>query len=280
MHRYLLYSFILFGLLFCFSCNKDKFKAPESSFLVINPVKLKTIAGQGENSHNITDIWYYVNGKFKGVFPVGNVMPIVASGNTEITLFAGIKNNGISATRLPYSLFSSITINKDIEAGKTYTLSPEFQYNSSAFFYYADDFESTGSSFMAGGDSLYVITSDPSKTYGGIGKSVYMAMNDAKPTANMIQSTPYFLPGGGAIVYLELNYKCNQPFDVGVLGSGSVERTAVTVNESDEWNKIYIQLTNVVSTQPVYPNYQVFIRATKSVDNPQIYIDNVKLIYQ
>jgi hypothetical protein len=214
------------------------------------------------------------------VFPVGNVMPIVASGNTEITLFAGIKNNGISATRLPYSLFSSITINKDIEAGKTYTLSPEFQYNSSAFFYYADDFESTGSSFMAGGDSLYVITSDPSKTYGGIGKSVYMAMNDAKPTANMIQSTPYFLPGGGAIVYLELNYKCNQPFDVGVLGSGSVERTAVTVNESDEWNKIYIQLTNVVSTQPVYPNYQVFIRATKSVDNPQIYIDNVKLIYQ
>lgn len=280
MHRYLLYLFIFFSLLFCFSCNKDKFKAPESSFLLINSVKLKTIAGQGDNSHNITDIWYYVNGNFKGIFPIGKVMPVVASGNAEITLYAGIKNNGISATRLPYSLFKSITINQNLEAGKTYTLSPEFEYNSSAFFYYADDFESTGSSFMAGGDSLYVITSDPSETYGGSGKSVYMAMNDAKPTANMIQSTPYYLPGSGAIVYLELNYKCNQPFDVGVLGGGTAERTAITVNSSEEWNKIYVQLTNAVSTQPVYPDYQVFIKARKSVSSPKIYIDNVKLIFQ
>lgn len=280
MQRYLLYFFLFLGLLLGLSCNKDKFKAPASSFIVINPVKLKTISGQGTNSHHITDIWYYVDGKFKGVFPIGNVMPVVSSGNTEITLYAGIKNNGISATRLPYPLFNSITINQDIEAGKTYTFSPEFEYNSSSFFYYAEDFESTGNSFIAGGDSLFVITSDPSKTYGGSGKSVYMAMNDAKPTANMIQSTPYYLPGSGAIVYLELDYKCNQPFDVGVLGGGSAERTAITVNSSDDWNKIYVQLTNVVSTQPVYPNYQVFIKARKSVESPEIYIDNVKLIFQ
>lgn len=286
MQRYLLYFFLFLGLLLGLSCNKDKLKAPASSFIVINPVKLKTISGQGTNSHHITDIWYYVDGKFKGVFPIGNVMPIVSSGNTEITLYAGIKNNGISATRLPYPLLNSIIINQNIEAGKTYTFSPEFEYNSSAFFYYAEDFGSgvptgtvAGSWFSSDGDSSYVLTSDPSKTFGGTGNSVFMSMSDAKPTARMLQNTAYYLPGSGAIVYLELNYKCNQPFDVGVVDGASYERTALTVNASEEWNKIYVQLTNSVSNQHL-PNYKVFIKALKSVESPEIYIDNVKLIFQ
>ena len=57
-------------------------------------------------------------------------MPIVANGNARITLFAGIKNNGISSTRLPYAVYNSKTYDLDIEPGKTYTLSPEFEYNS------------------------------------------------------------------------------------------------------------------------------------------------------
>lgn len=286
MHRYLLYFLLFLNLLLCLSCNKDKFKAPESSYLVINPVKLKTTSSQGANSHNITDIWYYVDGKFKGVFPVGSVMPVVSTGNTEIILYAGIKNNGISATRLPYPLFNSFTINQDVEAGKTYTFSPEFEYNSGAFFYYAEDFgigvptgTVAGSWFSSAGDSAYVLTSDPAKTYGGTGNSVFMSMSDAKPTAVMLQNTAYFLPAEGSIVYLELNYKCNQPFEVGVIDGGSSERTALTVNTSGEWNKIYVQLTSIISNQPL-PNYKVFIKARKSVESPEIYIDNVKLIFQ
>ncbi len=285
MYRYLQY-FLCFWLLFpFFSCNKDKFKAPQAAYLIIDPVSLKTTSNQGANSQKITDIWYYVDGQFKGVFPVGKVMPVVASNNTEIILYAGIKNNGISATRVPYPFYSSITLNKDIEPGKTYTVSAEFQYNPGAFFYYHDEFDSTtggGSYFSSDGDSSYVITFDPNRTYGGAGGSVFMSMSDAKPTARMIQNTAYYLPSGGSTIYLELNYKCNQPFTVGVIGGGFDERPAITVNTSDEWNKIYVQLTSVVSTSPVYASYKVFIHALKrpEVVSPQIYIDNVKLIYQ
>ena len=63
-----------------------------------------------------------------------------------------------------------------------------------------------------------------------------------------------------------------------MVGGGFDERDALIINPSDEWNKIYIQLTNVVSTQPTYTGYQVFIKATKEVNNPAIYIDNIKLI--
>ncbi len=281
MQRRLQYLILLCNLLFFISCKKDKLKSPESSFLVTNPVSLSTnFFTQGTNSQKITDIWYYVNGQFKGVFPVGNVMPIVASGSAEITLFAGIKNNGISATRIPYPFYNSITFNQVCEPGKTYTISPVFQYNSGTFFYYHEEFESTGCYFTSAGDSDFVWTSDPLKTFGGTGKSIFMSMSDSKPTARMLQSTAYFLPSGGATVYLELNYKCNQPFTIGVIGGGSDERTALTVNTSNEWNKIYVQLTSVISTQPTYPDYKVFIHANKQVASPEIYIDNVKLIYQ
>lgn len=284
MHRYLLY-FLIFGcLLPFFSCNKDKFKAPAAAYIVVDPVTLKTnFTTQGSNSQKITDIWYYVGGQFKGVYPVGSIMPVVASGKTEIKLFAGIKNNGISATRLPYPFYNSITLNKDIEPGKTYTVTTEFQYNAGVFFYYHDDFDSgagAGSYFTSAGDSSYVITYDPSRTFGGIGGSVFMSMSNAKPTSRMVQTSAFFLPSDGSTIYLELNYRCNQPFNVGIIGGGFDERTALTVNTSEEWNKIYVQLTKVVSTPPVYAGYKVFIHAEKKVVSPQIYIDNVKLIYQ
>lgn len=285
MRRHLLYFLLFSGLIFFLSCNKEKLKSPKASFLVVNPVSVKTILNQGSASHKITDIWYYVDGQFKGVFPAGSVMPIVTNNNAEITLFAGIKNNGISATRLPYPFYNSKSFNLAIEAGKTYTVSPEFEYSSGATFYYAQDFDlpQGGSLFSSTGDSSYVKITDPAKTFGGTGGSIFMSMSDAKPTSKMVQTTPYYIPTGGTVVYLELNYKCNQVITVGIIGGGFDERTALNLNEtSGEWNKIYIQLTSVISTPPIYPleGYQVYIKAQKEVNTPEIYIDNIKLISQ
>lgn len=282
MSKFLFYFLLFFGFLITFSCKKDSLKSPTASFLVVDKTSLKTTSSQGANSHKITDIWYYVDGQFKGAFPVGSVMPIVAENDANITLFAGIKNNGISATRVPYEFYKQISFDQSIEAGKTYTISPEFEYTSNAIFYYTQNFDLAGNNFDSVGDSATVFVNSPALTYGGTGRSLLMGMSDSKPTAKIVQTTPYFLPTGGEPIYLELDYKCNQSFVVGVIGGGSDEREALTINPSDDWNKIYIQLTNVVSRQPTYATqgYQVFIRATKEVNSPQIYLDNIKLILQ
>lgn len=283
MQRYLLYVLFFFGFIFSFSCKKEKFKSPKASFLVVDNVTLKTISNQGSNSHKITDIWYYVDGEFKGIFPIGSVMPIVATDKAEITLFAGIKNNGISATRLPYPLYNSVVITQTLQAGKTYTVSPEFEYSSNAIFHYAypEDFNSSSSQFDSKGDSAYVRITDPSKTFGGTGGSIFMSMSDAKPTSKMVNTVQYVLPTGGTVIYVELNYKCNQAVTVGIIGGGFDERGAITLNETGgEWNKIYIQITSIVSTPPTYFGYQVYIKAVKEVATPEIYIDNIKLISQ
>lgn len=284
MRQYLLYFLLFCNLIFFVSCKKDKFKAPKASFLVVNNVSLKTTISQGVNSHKIVDIWYYVDGEFKGVFPVGSVMPIVSNGNALITLFAGIKNNGISSTRLPYPIYNSISYNLDVEPGKTYTLSPQFEYNSTAFFYYADGLNGfgTGGSYFNFGNSNCQYTTDPNKVFSGTG-CIVMTMSDAVPSTSLIQANSYYLPDGGAVVYVELDYKSNHRFNVGVIGIGSGfedKRNVVTVNPSEEWSHIYIQLTKTVSTPPTYGSYKVYIEGIKAEESPEIYIDNVKLIYQ
>jgi hypothetical protein len=280
MLKYLLYLLLFCGFSLFVSCKKDKLKAKTASFMVANSVSVKTNAFQGSNSHKITDLWYYVNQEFKGVFPVGSSMPIVAEDNAEITIYPGIKNNGISATRIPYPFYAPITFTQSLVAGQTYSINPQFDYLGGLIFVYNDNLDGGASYFNPAGDSSYVILADPTKTMDGSAGCVFMGMSDAKPTAKMLQSSSFHLPTGGAAVYLELNYKCNQYVTVGVIAGGTEERQALTLGPTDVWNKIYISLTSVVSNQPTYPGYQVYIKGQKQVANPKIYIDNVKLITQ
>jgi hypothetical protein len=280
MIKYIL-SLIVFLVLA--SCNKTKLKAPEAAFIVINnPTVLTNPTIQGTNSHKITDIWYYVDDNFKGVFPIGSIMPVIGTGNSKITLFAGIKNNGISSTRLPYEFYKGHVINQYFESGKTYTFSPVFEYLTNAVFPTegCEDYEGSGVKYFSVGDSSTEVISDINKVFGGIGYSVFMSMSNSKPTSQIKTSTSMSLPVGGTPIYLELNYKCNQPFEVGVIAGTTEVRPALTVNPSPEWNKIYIQLSQAVSTQPTYNYYDIYIKATKKSDvpTPEIYIDNIKLV--
>lgn len=284
MLKRLLYLFLLTApFVFFLSCKKEDLKSPTASFMVVSDVAVSTVqAQQGSPSHKITDIWFYVNGKYQGAYPVGKVMPIVAEGETEVILLPGIKNNGISSTRMPYPFYKGVKFNQAFESGKTYTISPTFEYQSGLNFF-MDDFEGAGSVFQSVGDSAYMLVSNPALTYGGTGKSLFMGMSDAKPTAKMLSSIPINLPLSGNTIYLELDYKCNQEIIVGVVGysngTNDSDREAVVLTPTEGWNKIYVQLTTVVNVQPTFSAYKVFIKATKKVTNPEIYIDNVKLIY-
>lgn len=283
MIKYILFLIVFLVLI---SCNKTKLKSPDACFIVINnPTVLTNPTIQGANSQKITDIWYYVDDNFKGVFPIGSIMPVLGTGNSKITLFAGIKNNGISATRLPYEFYKGDVINQYFESGKTYTFSPVFEYLTGAVFptEVIDDFDvtvGTGSKYIPLSVNPFYIISDVNKVYGGVGNSLFFTMSDAKPTGGIKTSTALNLPVGGTPIYLELNYKCNQPFEVGVIAGTTEVRPAITVNSSPEWNKIYIQLSLAVSTQPTYNYYDIYIKATKQGDvpTPEIYIDNIKLV--
>ena len=92
------------------------------------------------------------------------------------------------------------------------------------------------------------------------------------------------LPKSGAPVFLELDYKCNTEFLVGMYANNpqSVERKDLLwVNPKEEWNKIYINLTPIVSESINATSLSVFIRMERefNIISNELSIKNIKLVY-
>ncbi|MDC0231076.1 hypothetical protein OAK19_03850, partial [Aureispira] len=85
-------------------------------------------------------------------------------------------------------------------------------------------------------------------------------------------------------VYLELNYKTNTPFQVGLIAHYSNGNTTVMYkgggNATTEWKKIYFNMTTEVFGANA-TEYSVVFRALKyaDTDQPLIYLDNIKILH-
>lgn len=282
--RILLGFFLLLTLVLC-SCKPKKKTAPEAYFLKSDAVSVTTtLSTQGTNSNKITDLWLYVNGQFQGAYPVGATLPIASTGQTEIVLYPGIKNNGISATRQPYEFYAPLKIDTIVEPNVIMNRKLNFQYKSDAIFHFKEDFEGFGTtsgitmSKTINSDTGFVILNNDPDVFEGK-KCMYFILGGDARKAEFQSNALYSLPASGAPVYLELNYKCASAFEVGVY-NGSTFRNVISVNASASWNKIYAQLSFGVSSQPVFSKYGIFIRAynSKPGDYPSFFIDNLKLI--
>lgn len=274
---------LLVSLLLLGSCKKYNAADP-AFFMKANKISVKTTSAQGSGSNKITDLWLYVNGKFQGVYPVGNLMPIVTNNSSvKINIFPGIKNSGISDTRTSWPFYDFLTFDTLVESGKNIMRDFTFNYNASTTFTWTEDFDHSGFSIQKSAISSYSMGIAPAADSfeGKSGKMEIPASDPIYSIAQVESSVYYTLPQGSSNVYLELNYKCNQEFVVGLITEDGVLKEAVHVNPQVNWNKIYIQLSNAVSNVPVSNKYKVFFKTLKNDDSssPNVFLDNIKLIY-
>ncbi len=94
------------------------------------------------------------------------------------------------------------------------------------------------------------------------------------------------LPKVGTPVYVELNYKCNTAFQVGVIANYDqppvIIQSILTINPKLEWNKIYIDLTSAIINTQNADSHKVFISMRRDINSNEIaelYVDNFKIIY-
>ena len=92
-------------------------------------------------------------------------------------------------------------------------------------------------------------------------------------------------PLEGAPVYLELDYFCNTQFLVGIYvnfpQSAVLRKDLLWINEKEEWNKIYINLTSAISEAVGAEGFKIFIEVNRdfSKNENTVNIDNLKIIY-
>jgi len=242
-------------------------------------------SGQGSRSHKITDAWIYVDDQIVGAFELPRTIPVLFEGNHKVTIKAGIKMNGIAATRTQYPFFSAFIQDVELTPGKVTTMTPVVSYHTSTIFDWIEDFEGSGFKINKsphGTDTAMKTTTVTSEVFEGV-KSGVVYLEASRPFFEGVSSTAFNIPKATSPTFLEMNYKCNQGFAVGVYASNSNNGlVSLYLNASPNWNKIYINLGDAINTIGYNPPFTFFVGMVKDADNPLplLYLDNLKIIHQ
>ena len=280
------FYFLFFtALLTIQSCSLFEPVSPIASYLHIDSIFVQTdYQTQGSNSNTITDVWVIYDNAYLGTFPLPADIPLIGEGSHNLIIKAGIVENGIFGTRAAYPKYNSFDTTMILSATKTTYLSPDVTYGSSSSFPQIEDFDDASLSLVTTTTGTVPLTitqqSDPNSFEGNSGNAT---LDSANSIFEVASSSSFELPLN-TTSYLELNYKCDVGFDVGVFitsSSGIVKSNLLFIKASSEWKKIYINLSNTGGVVSGAFNYKIFLHAEKSslltADN--LYFDNLKVVF-
>ena len=280
--------YFLFLLIFP-SCSLLEQNEPTPSYIFVNEFRLKPLMNQGSNSERITDIWLFNDTEFLGMFPLPAKIPLLLYGEQNLTIQAGIKENGIGATPENYPFFNPIKVKVNLTALKTDTLKLETSYLSSSKFHFVENFENNTSffSFLVSGspENRVLPYSDSNVLEGKFSGKIQLTKS--APIVTVGSNAKYkntFNPGQP--VYLEMDYKGETPCVIGVqfYDTENIEEAGIIVpiagfKESADWKKIYFNLGSTLALRKsLY--YRVIFNAAlpEGKENASVHFDNIKLI--
>lgn len=285
------FNYILLGILAISSwpiggCDFFDEEEPVPSYIYIDTIFLSTETGQGTNRHSVTDAWVSVGADLVGAFPLPALIPVLETGEQEVTVFGGVLQNGIGATRDVYPFYTRYTVAKNLIPGQIDTIRPTVKYSDNLVFLSMEDFETSNiiSDEIDGNNNTKINFSTTEVFEGNRSGHIVLSGND-----NYIETGTnlfYEFPTTPDRVYLELHYKNDIAFEVGIAGKSNnyFERFyKVGVLPSSEWKKIYIDFSNDVTSMMTNSaeEFQVVFRALDTGNTAtNIYLDNIKLIYR
>lgn len=256
------------------SCEKEDINNIPS-YITINSITLD------ENStHNITDAWVYIDDDLQGVYELPANFPLLVEGEHKLRIKAGIKDNGIASTRVPYPFYSSYIVEDTIfNSEETMLITPIVYhlYNPEDIFH--EDFE-TGLNLDTDSITFSIDNINPID-----GNYSITTLTDSILLTEIITDELVNLPQAGAPVYLELDYRCNTQFLVGLYvnfpQSSVLKKDLLWINPKENWNKIYVNLTSTVSESVGADFFKVFIGVQRDFtrDTNTVYLDNLRIIY-
>jgi hypothetical protein len=271
---------ILIIILSCLwgSCDIINPEEKTPTFVHIDSFQFAPTPNTGTASQKITTVWAYFNGYTLGAFDLPATFPVLADAPGTLTVRPGIVYSGINDVLVSYPFFRSDTMTLQPSPGQVIHFTPETSYyGDSVLSITNEDFELGNSFTLVTGDTPLVRVSDPGLVFEG-GYSGYIYLNNKKESEN-IMTMPFTAP---VETYLELDYKCNLHFDVGLQSTNSsgqlFTQYLFTYRPRDFWDKIYIGLQDFISQ---YPNksYRVVIKVRSETPvTGYVSLDNVKVV--
>ncbi len=255
------------------------------AYLHIDQYTLTTNFDQGTASHNITDVWVYLDQEIVGVYELPATIPILGQGSNKITIRPGIKINGIASTRIYYPFYKAGEITLDLVPAKVDTLQPATVYNTNVIFKYIEGFEDPGVPFASTptSDTGMLKTNAPELVFEGT-SSAAIILDKVRPYFAAVSNNGYKLPQGAIPVYLELNFRNDTPFVVGLISNalgGTTKLEILVLNPTSTWKKVYINLGPTINRQSQVIDFNLYLSAGLETgkEKGEIYLDNLKLLH-
>ena len=285
----------IYIIVFTFLIQACKFFNPEEpipAYIHIEKINLKTdYLKEGSNASKISDAWVYIDEQLIGCFELPATFPVLQEGPHLVKVRAGIKVNGIAASRGPYPFYQAYTQQVDFQKNKRSIINPIVSYTSSAHFNFMENFDGIGITLTPNPneptDDTIRQTFTKNNVFEGTGSGI-VRLTKNKFRFHNVSNTSYVLPKSGSPVFLEFNYKCNSNFYVGIYahtnasgGTNTSQTIALGLNATTNWNKMYAYLTPAVSNSANATDYNIFFSMEKNVpgDSIGLLLDNIKLVY-
>lgn len=294
-HIFSLFIASMFVLMTFSSCNNFEGSQEIPAYIHIDTFLLTTnYEIEGAASHKITDVWLYIDDNIQGCYEMPATIPVLERGKHKITLYPGIKLNGISSTRTINPFYKPYIIEEFELKEKVFdTIHPSTTYyskdESTLEFAFIDDFERQIFVEDSNGSDTAIIRTDrdaPERwddEFNNSHYSGYVWLGDTINNFCFTSTELRDLPNQGNSIFLEIDYKCTEVFEVGLYAKISQMENIplVYVNPSPTWNKIYINIGPTITDTQDAEYFKFYIAGMIDENSEaEYYFDNLKLVYR
>jgi len=271
--------------LLLYSCDKE---AEKSSFLTIQSFDFEDLEGNikaNNSSANITDAWITVNGEFIGAFEIPSNIPILnfRESTNDIRISPGIKENGISGSRIIYPFYDYYDLNSElISSGETKIIYPRTNYKDVNFKFLTQGTFELGNMLQQTENSDTIPFIQSEEIFQGK-KSCAMCIDEINKSFQVTTIDDFYFNDFPEYVFLEMNFKSSVNFKIGLIKNGNLQDKAehMQVYKSENWKKIYINLSQLIIPNINNSTFQIYFESD-ILDNDSegcIYLDNIKVVY-
>ncbi|HNP49407.1 MAG TPA: hypothetical protein PKL85_11250 [Bacteroidia bacterium] len=281
------YKLIIGVLLFInalLSCNVINPAESIPGYIHLDSIHLSTdYFTEGSSASKISDAWIFVDNVYLGTYGLPCTFPVAKSGQHKISIRAGVQANGMSDNRVAYPPYSTYDTTINLVAGTVTNILPVVNYKTGTEFKQIEDFDDGSVSLVSTSSSLAPLnitqSSDPNAFENNSG---YFSLDDNHPSFEVASSDTFSLPIN-VPVFLELNYKCDNEFTIGIFISGGsvLQNPLVIARPTSVWKKIYVNISELGGVTGGNVFYKIYLKGDKSsaLSTTMFYFDNLKVLY-
>jgi hypothetical protein len=245
-------------------------------------VNLTTRSDEGADTEGIFAVSVFADGFNIGVFDLPAEVPVLGQGeDTDISVFGVVRNNAQADNSVAYNFYEPIQFVRPFSAGENVPVDLDFNYRDNINFLYIEDFEGQHriiENLDDNPDNAIVQSTDARN--GSFSGSITSSDDNPffeKATLNTFLASDI----NNTLAYLELDYKSEVPFRIGILGiigNQGQRLYKLQVSPSDDWNKLYLDLTEEILANNFTGFKLLFSNLPAEDDFGTVMLDNIKLI--